>query len=51
MKVTKTESNEKNLTDIKKLDDEERIIEIARMLSGKEITNEALMAARKLLEL
>lgn len=50
-KVIKTESTEKNLTDIKKLDDEERIIEIARMLSGKEITNEALMAARKLLEL
>ena len=50
-KVTKTENNEKNLTDIKKLGDLERVSEIARMLSGKEITNEALMAARKLLEL
>ena len=50
-KVIKTESTEKNLTDIKKLNDLERVNEIARMLSGKEITNEALMAARKLLEL
>ena len=50
-KVIKTESTEKNLTYIKKLNDLERVNEIARMLSGKEITNEALMAARKLLEL
>lgn len=50
-KVTKTENNEKNFTDIRKLGQEERVNEIARMLSGKKITNEALMAARKLLEL
>ncbi len=50
-KVTKTEDNSGNQTNIKKLTTSEKLQEIARMISGKEVTNEALMAAKKLLEI
>ena len=49
-KVLKNSSEIKTLTHIIKLNNEDRVNEIARMLSGKEITNEAKLAAIKLLE-
>ena len=35
---------------VKKLNDEEKIYEIARMISGKNVTDEAIKAATKLIE-
>ncbi len=49
-KVLKNSSEIKTLTHIIQLNNEDRVNEIARMLSGKEITNEAKLAAIKLLE-
>ena len=49
-KVIKSNIDSKTSTNITKLGNEERIQEIARMLSGKEITDEAKMAAIKLIE-
>ncbi len=43
-----TESN-KSIIKLKKLNNEEKLKEIARMLSGKEVTLEAVNAARKLI--
>jgi len=42
-------SKSKFETELIKLDSEERIMEIARMLSAKEITPEAIEAAKKLI--
>ncbi len=47
--VFKEDTTEATYTRIKKLDPEERVTEIARMLSGKEVTQEALSNARVLL--
>ena len=49
-KISKKNENTKTVTTIKRLEGNERVREIARMLSGKEITTEAEAAARKLIE-
>ncbi len=49
-KVIKNFSKNENITYIEKLDEHNKVQEIARMLSGKEITNEAKLAASKLIE-
>ncbi len=48
-KVFKIENNHTITTHIQKLDSDERIIEIARMLSGKDISKEAIENAKTLL--
>ncbi len=48
-KVEKKELDNNPTTDIKELNSEDRLTEIARMLSGKEISVEAVAAAKKLL--
>ena len=47
--VKKKIENNKTTIKLKKLSNEEKLQEIARMLSGKEITLEAVNAARKLI--
>ena len=49
--VKKVSNLHKSRISILKLDYEERVKEIARMLSGEEITTEAKLAAKKLLEI
>tara|TARA_B100000989_G_C19519242_1_gene463256 strand:+ start:702 stop:2408 length:1707 start_codon:yes stop_codon:yes gene_type:complete len=49
-KISKKNDNTKTTTSIKRLEGNDRVQEIARMLSGKEITLEAEAAARKLIE-
>ena len=49
-KISKKNDDTKTSTTIKKLEGNERVREIARMLSGKEITTEAVAAAKKLIE-
>tara|TARA_B100000989_G_scaffold279174_1_gene241570 strand:+ start:1834 stop:3504 length:1671 start_codon:yes stop_codon:yes gene_type:complete len=49
-KISKKTDDTKTITTIKRLDGSDRVREIARMLSGKEITSEAEAAARKLIE-
>jgi DNA repair protein RecN (Recombination protein N) len=48
-KVFKTTKNERTHTEIKQLSAEERIIEIAQMLSGIDVTESALNHAKSLL--
>ncbi|MBV7441649.1 DNA repair protein RecN [Weeksellaceae bacterium TAE3-ERU29] len=48
-KVIKTEKNNSTVSEIKKLNTEERLQEIAQMISGSEITNAALQQAQELL--
>jgi DNA repair protein RecN (Recombination protein N) len=48
-KVFKSDVNSKTSTNLKQLSPEERIIEIAEMLSGKEISDSALIHAKELL--
>lgn len=48
--VYKHDEGERTVSHVKVLDNEERIKEIARMLSGKEINEAALSNARSLLE-
>lgn len=50
MKVLKTLQNESVLTTVLPLQENDRLEEIARMLSGTQITDEARRAAQKLLE-
>jgi len=47
--VYKTEEENTTVTRIKLLSPEERLLEIAKMLSGEEITNAAMENARALL--
>ncbi|MBL6664585.1 MAG: DNA repair protein RecN [Rickettsiales bacterium] len=49
-KVSKTSNDKESKTLIEKLDKNKKETEIARMLSGEEITIEALAAAKKLIE-
>ena len=49
-KISKKNEDTKTSTTIERLEGNERVREIARMLSGKEITTEAEAAARKLIE-
>jgi DNA repair protein RecN (Recombination protein N) len=48
-KVFKSDVNSKTTTNLKQLSPKERIIEIAEMLSGKEISDSALTHAKELL--
>ncbi|MEQ8177843.1 MAG: hypothetical protein RIA10_05855, partial [Amphiplicatus sp.] len=48
-RIEKTQSDETTLTEVAALSSEERVEEIARMLSGARITDEARAAARQLL--
>ena len=48
--VTKVSKNQQVKIDVKKIDLQEKINEVARMLSGKNITEEAVNAAKRLLE-
>ncbi|MBV7270209.1 DNA repair protein RecN [Winogradskyella luteola] len=48
-KVYKTDVKDATLTQLKKLDEEERIVEIAQMLGGIDITESALAHAKQLL--
>ncbi len=48
--IYKHDEGERTVSHVKMLDKEERIREIARMLSGKEINNAALSNARALLK-
>ena len=48
-KVFKSDVNGKTTTNLKQLSSEERIVEIAEMLSGKEISDSALTHAKELL--
>jgi DNA repair protein RecN (Recombination protein N) len=47
--VHKYDDSEASITDIKLLNDEDRVLEIARMLSGEELTEAAISNARELL--
>ncbi|MGJ8666380.1 MAG: DNA repair protein RecN [Patiriisocius sp.] len=49
IKVFKEDINNKTVTQMKQLTDEERIVEIAQMISGNKITDTALANARELL--
>lgn len=48
-KVFKTEGAERTMTNMKKLDDEGRVVELAHMLGGKDLSDSALAHARQLL--
>ncbi|MBU1099823.1 MAG: DNA repair protein RecN [Bacteroidetes bacterium] len=47
--IVKTESENRVVTRVKKLNDEERVIEVAKLLSGEEITEAGLNSARELI--
>ena len=47
--VYKYDQEKESVTDIKLLDEEERVIELAKMLSGEELTEAAISNARELL--
>lgn len=49
-KVSKTQSDEGTVSDIQLLDEQERVLEIAQMLSGVQITDEAVANAKILLK-
>ena len=49
-KVAKYSTSEDTVTNVQELFEEEKCEEVARMLSGKEVTNEARAAASKLLQ-
>ena len=48
-KVFKTEGAERTMTNMKKLTDDERVVELAHMLGGKDLSDSALAHARQLL--
>jgi len=48
--VYKYDTNEKTFTSIRKLNDEERIIELAKMIGGENYSPKAIETARELLE-
>ena len=48
-KVYKVDNELKTISHIVKLDSEERVVEVAKMLSGSQLTDEALKNARSLL--
>ena len=47
--VTKTSSDDRTVSEIRRLSDSERVMEIARMLSGAELTDAAVANAKSLL--
>jgi len=48
-KVFKADVEDKTITDLVKLNSEERIVEIAQMLGGKEMSTSAIAHAKQLL--
>lgn len=48
-KVFKTEGEERTMTNLKKLSEDERVVELAHMLSGKDVSDSALAHAKQLL--
>lgn len=46
--VSKSLKNERTISDVKELNEEEKIIEIAKMLSDEHVTNSAISAAKEL---
>ena len=48
-KVFKNEMSNKTVTEIKLLNTDERVIEIAKMLSGKKVTDTSISNAKELL--
>lgn len=48
-KVYKTEGDERTMTNMKKLTNDERVVELAHMLGGKHLSDSALAHARQLL--
>jgi DNA repair protein RecN (Recombination protein N) len=48
-KVFKTEGVERTMTNMKKLTDEDRVVELAHMLGGKDLSDSALAHAKQLL--
>tara|TARA_R110002051_G_scaffold56046_8_gene103974 strand:+ start:24241 stop:25893 length:1653 start_codon:yes stop_codon:yes gene_type:complete len=48
-KVYKTEGEERTMTNLKKLTNDERVVELAHMLGGKDLSDSALAHARQLL--
>ena len=48
-KVFKTEGKERTMTNLKQLTDDERVVELAHMLSGKDLSDSALAHAKELL--
>ena len=49
--VEKTETKQRTKSNIRKLDDDERIQEVARLLSGDEVTDTSLKGAKELIRL
>jgi DNA repair protein RecN (Recombination protein N) len=49
LKVTKEDVHDRTITKVKTLTDEDRILEIARLLSGEEIKSEAVKQAHILI--
>lgn len=49
-KISKNVQNEKTVTDVKKLSEEDRLQELARIISGAEITPQALETAKTLIK-
>ena len=50
-KIEKSVKDDKTFSTVSKLNDQERISELARIMSGEKITNSALMAASELIEM
>ncbi|MEP2239790.1 MAG: DNA repair protein RecN [Maribacter sp.] len=48
-KVFKTEGKERTMTNLKQLTDDERVVELAHMLSGKDLSDSAMAHAKELL--
>jgi len=48
-KVFKTEGAERTMTNLKELDNDERVVELAHMLGGKDLSDSALAHAKQLL--
>ena len=48
-RVYKKELSDRTITEIKKLNKEERVQEIAKMLSGKKVTESSIINAKELL--
>ena len=49
LKVYKTDSDNSTVTSVRLLDDDERVLEIARMLSGRELNDAAIANAKALI--
>jgi DNA repair protein RecN (Recombination protein N) len=48
--VEKVEDGKRAVTKLKVLNEEERVVEVARLMSGEEVTEAGLQSARELIE-